>query len=602
MSCNPIPALVLTPEQSSSKGAGKSGVSPTITEQEFRLGRSCPTKVLHLRSNLPRSDQDDSFSRWMRTEHGKFRAVAQVLFPQARVIDDISSAQRFPATKCSVAAGECAAGAFLVSEQGCCRVDVVEPREKTLRLYTFAAKPVCLERHEFGVEFYSGANRLRAEWRDILELAAFRVSIAQSVFPEHQIIPLLVVPVTGIQTRFEGLHDAIGWQPSPPAAASAAELLRVVSVVQEVKLVASSVRRRVEALQAFLAAPPSPDISYRCKKCEYRGTKFTSGFEICWGSLARVEPSMFELAYMYFIQDSDGQPVANRLAREGRVSLWDIPRAQIHGEYALRQRMQLEGTETGSEIILPELADALSGIVFPLHCLDIETMRSWLPAHSGNGVNDLVLFQYSIHTRKAADSEWTHRDWLNTEKSAPNRRFLAELRVALGDSGTVCVWTKYEQVSFAELLTDLIRTGEDGDDFNWLRRFLRSGRILDLHDICFRHHFHPNMRGRTSIKAVLPALWSVDSPVKRRSPYSEFPTDCDPYAVLKKAGAVSDGCMAMEGYLDVISADAVRSQAAQAALLRYCWVDTLAMCFVLDYWNWRLSAAGRSCGEEAFLD
>jgi hypothetical protein len=175
---------------------------------------------------------------------------------------------------------------------------------------------------------------------------------------------------------------------------------------------------------------------------------------------------------------------------------------------------------------------------------------------------------------------------------------LAALRAALGDDGTVCVWTRYEEVSFAELLSELIGSGDDGDDFQWLRRFLVSGRILDLHDVCFRCHFHPLMGGRTSIKTVLPALWSVDTPVKNWTPYSEFPPGTDPYACLKQAGAISDGCLAMEGYLDVIGPDAEKGRAAREALERYCRVDTLAMFYVLDYWEWRL-AGGRDTGTTA---
>ena len=566
-----------------------------IADHEFKLGRTCATKILHARAGLPRSDQHDSFSQWMRAEQGKFQVVARHLFPLARDIGDLPPEDRCAATTGCLAAGVSVAGGSLVGRDCCCRVDLIEPQDRILRLYSFVAKTVDLERHEFGLEFCSSPGRLRPEWRDVIELAAFRLRVAQDVFPDYRIIPLLVVPVHNVRTKAEGLHGEFeprdtGWELKSQTAASAAtELLRTVSIVQEVKAVVGTVGRKIEALQAFLATSPAPAISYRCKKCEFRGAQTTSGYERCWGPLANVTPSMFELSYMYFIQDADGQPVANRLAKEGRVSLWDIPQEQIRGDYAVRQHMQLDGTESGREIILPGLADALSGITYPLRCLDIETLRSWLPAHQGHGVNDLVLFQWSIHTRQSPDREWQHVGWLNTEKSAPNRRFLATLRSGLGDAGTVCVWTKYEETSFMELLRELIRDGDDGEDFVWLRRFLASDRILDLHDICFRHHFHPGMRGRTSIKAVLPALWSVDTPLKTRMPYSEFPADCDPYAVLKGADAVSDGCMAMEGYLDVIGVDETRSQAAQAALLRYCYIDTLAMCYVLDYWLWHLA-------------
>lgn len=109
---------------------------------------------------------------------------------------------------------------------------------------------------------------------------------------------------------------------------------------------------------------------------------------------------------------------------------------------------------------------------------------------------------------------------------------------------------------------------------------------MDLHALCFRYHFHPLMKGRTSIKSVLPALWSVDSPVKRRMPYAEFPSSTDPYAALKSMDAISDGIMAMEGYLEQLVSSGPKKAEVVAALERYCYVDTLAMCFVFDYWEW----------------
>ncbi len=294
-------------------------------------------------------------------------------------------------------------------------------------------------------------------------------------------------------------------------------------------------------------------------------------------------------SYMYFIQDPNGKPVADRLAREGRASLWDIPREKIVGEYAPRQLMQLEGTATGREIALPDLAGALGALSYPLVCLDIESLRSWLPAHREESVNELVLFQFSIHTRSSAGADWTHTGWLNTDITHPNERFLAALHAALGDSGTVCVWTQYEEQSFTELLSELLSKGKDSDDIQWLIHFLSSGRVLDLHSVCFRFYFHPLMKGRTSIKSVLPAVWSVDSPVKRLPPYSEFPPETDPYAVLKQAEMISDGVMAMEGYLEVVGTNTELSRTAAKALERYCYIDTLAMAFVFDYWMWRLA-------------
>jgi hypothetical protein len=403
-----------------------------------------------------------------------------------------------------------------------------------------------------------------------------------------------VVPAKGAAASIEGLHGCfesagMKWKlRDSMATPEAFRLLRTVDVTREAISVAKAVVAKVAVLNECLANPGKPELGYLCKKCEFRTTGKRSGFDICWGALANVSPHMFDLAYMYFIHDADGKPVANRLAQEGRVSLWDIPEEQIEGDYAERQLLQLEGTRSSQEIIGPELGEEMKQVVYPLHFLDIETVRSLLPVHQCSTVGGLTLFQFSVHRRNAPGGELEHVAWLNTEACDPNRRFLAALRSALGDTGSVLIWTRYEENSFCELLAELIGAGIEGPDFEWLTRLLTSGRIVDMNELCFRHYWHPQMKGRTSIKVVLPAVWSVDSAVKKAAPYAGF-TD-DPYSFLKSLGAVGDGCAAMEAYLALQTPECREDMAAQ--LLRYCGIDTLAMVYIWDYWQWRLQAGG----------
>ena len=566
-----------------------------INEAEFKMGRSCQNKALFLRSGMPRNDQD-SFAHWMQQEAGKFRAAARLLFPSATAIVEKDKERAMSATIAYLASGHSVVDAILTTNSAQAHIDVIEVEGSVMRLYSFIPKVVDLDRHGFGLEFQGQSGWLRREWREHLELVAFRVTVAKQLYPQHRIVPLIVVPVRGEKCTLEGLHDCFtashgSWELNRPAAQPAVtSLLRTIVVARECEPLVPSVEVKIARMNAFFRNPTDQEIGYRCKKCEFRVPGQKSGFDRCWGPLAEVQPSMFDLTYMYFVQDENGKPVADRLAREGRVSMWDIPRDRIVGDQAQRQLMQLEATKTGREIIMREMTGALAKVEYPLTCLDIETLRSWLPAHRGKQVNDLILFQFSVHTRAAPTSPLEHTGWLNVERCNPNVRFLSALRAALGDTGTVCVWTKYEEVSFAELITELIVTGDAGDDVEWLRGLLSSGRVLDLHDICFRFHMHPRMQnGRSSIKAVLPAVWSVNSPIKMRAPYAEFPADIDPYAFLKKEAKISDGCMAMEGYLDVIGTDECRSRIGVESLARYCWVDTLAMFFVFDYWTWRLA-------------
>jgi hypothetical protein len=120
--------------------------------------------------------------------------------------------------------------------------------------------------------------------------------------------------------------------------------VKVISVDKPCQTLRTVVERRLTEIRSELASPKPPLLGYRCKKCEFRATGTASGFEQCWGRLADVKPHMFSLNYMWYIQDENGRPVADRLAREGKVSMWDIPESRIIGEHAPRQLMQLDRT------------------------------------------------------------------------------------------------------------------------------------------------------------------------------------------------------------------------------------------------------------------
>lgn len=566
-----------------------------ITEHEYRLGSSCPTKILHAQAGLPRADEGTSFGEWMRSEAGKIRAFAGHLFVDAKEVGGGTDEWEASRTAALLAEGQTVGGARFITLDATCRVEWVKKDEDTIRLYCVVPKPVDLERHRFDLEFWTGPGRLRREWREHLEIMAFRIWVVQQLYPHCRIMPLFVVPIDGAVSSIEGLHccfeehDGTWKVNDPQIELESMRLLRVISVAMECEPLIAGVSGKVIALNQFLIRPSAPVLAYRCKKCDFRIPEKESGYERCHGELARVTPHMFDLAYMYFIPGKNGQPIANQLLAEGRVSLWDVPKDRIKGDYAHRQLMQLEGTATGREIIKSELRETLAKAEYPLHFLDIETIRSLIPGHRGGRVNELVCFQFSVHRRDVADADLVHIGWLNTSRSHPNRRFLAALHSALGDKGSVVVWTQYEEVSFGELLMELLRDGIEGNaDTEWLRQFLGSGRIFDLHAACFLFYFHPRMTGRTSIKAVLPAVWAEDSPVKLRMPYAEFPPDTDPYSFLKSASQVSDGCLAMSAALDVLGRDETKSTEAVAALQRYCCVDTLAMAFIYDYFLWRI--------------
>jgi hypothetical protein len=107
------------------------------------------------------------------------------------------------------------------------------------------------------------------------------------------------------------------------------------------------------------------------------------------------------------------------------------------------------------------------------------------------------------------------------------------------------------------------------------------------------------MKGKTSIKQVLPAIWN-NAPELHQIPWLE---DCylerdgevlSPYAALAqieiagKAEAVREGTGAMRAYEEMLyglSKDDSTKKEQWAKLLRqYCKLDTLAMLIIWKYW------------------
>jgi hypothetical protein len=60
-------------------------------------------------------------------------------------------------------------------------------------------------------------------------------------------------------------------------------------------------------------------------------------------------------------------------------------------------------------------------------------------------------------------------------------------------------------------------------------------RIFDMHELARRDFYHPGMKGRTSIKVVLDALWKSDPKMREQfRTWMAWPTDAsrNPYACL----------------------------------------------------------------------
>lgn len=285
------------------------------------------------------------------------------------------------------------------------------------------------------------------------------------------------------------------------------------------------------------------------------------------------------------------------------------------------------------------LTAAMKAWRHPLHFIDFETCAAPIPFTRGHRPYETVAFQFSHHVLHAHGRLEHRSQFLDaTPGRDPNLPFLRALRSALeGDDGTVFRWATHENTILNQLRRQLL--SEPPHDAAALIGFIESLTIrkegktevagprcmVDLCELAERFYFHPATRGSSSLKKVLPAL--MESSAFLRTRYSqpvyggaEMPSlnvktpmawwrergghICDPYHLLPPVFAdlgreeqdaleaglareLQEGGAAMAAYarLQFEELAAAQRQAMEAALLRYCELDTLAMVMAVQAWS-----------------
>lgn len=199
-----------------------------------------------------------------------------------------------------------------------------------------------------------------------------------------------------------------------------------------------------------------------------------------------------------------------------------------------------------------------------------------------------------------------HSEFLNDEYDYPNFRFATTLMNQIGEAGTPLMWSSFENTILKDVLTQM-KLYNYVDDIleNWLLRITkdkdtkREGRFVDLNDLTLKYYFHPDMKGKTSIKKVLPAIWNNNEYLHSNPWFSKYVSESGPnsnpydnlepiYNALENEEVVQDGTGAMRFYHEYMFGtdplDLDRKAQLRKILLQYCELDTMAMVIVWRYW------------------
>ena len=193
------------------------------------------------------------------------------------------------------------------------------------------------------------------------------------------------------------------------------------------------------------------------------------------------------------------------------------------------------------------LREALAAIKSPVRHLDFETFAPAVPRFAGTRAYDTIPFLFSVHAERDGQPP-DHTDYLHESEDDPRPVLAERLLDALGQAGSICVYSRYEWRVLRELAAALPPHAD--------ALAAVQARLVDLWAVVRTGCYHPEFHGSFSLKDVVPALAPGLG-------YDDL--------------AVADGRQAAALYQRALTSGSnTERQQTFAALRAYCQRDTLA--------------------------
>lgn len=598
-----------------------------LSKSAFKLGSECGRKLAYYVHGYPSQKQDDPYLEFLADGGFMVEALARARY--AGGIEVVPSAGESPA-EATVRLLKSASkitlfeAVFETSNQSS-RVDIIERVGNRLNLIEVKAKSTSEDADLEGQGFRTKAGTIRADWRPYLDDVTFQREVIRQVMgPSFQVIPHLLLVSKSHVCDDAVTFDKVELLPRDPTAFGKPRaryladpklvadhpILKLVDVTAEADLITMSgeFAARVDALTDIARCDSPSDVAFTlskiCRDCEYRITDGRkSGFRECWGKRGDADPHILDLYRVDSLGGKDSGTLES-LIKRGVTGVNQIPLSALKDKGAIPKRQALQ--IAGQEHVDLRLLRALDAAVYPLHFIDFETSSIALPYHAGMRPYGRIAFQFSCHTISKRGADPVHTEWINLTDACPNTEFVQQLREAIGNTGTIMVWSPHER-SILNHLSDEMEVSKStlaADLSPWIADAVRpadeGGRMLDLHALCRSYYFHPKMKGRTSIKVVLPAVWDTGTFLHTDPWFVKYFKDSSggvltPYETLEsrlvdglEIAAVTEGGAAMAAYQDMMygyhRTNLAYRTAIRESLLRYCELDTAAMLMIWKYW------------------
>ncbi len=316
------------------------------------------------------------------------------------------------------------------------------------------------------------------------------------------------------------------------------QLFVVNDVTDIIATMIADTERQIVAARAYADSEPVPSLIEYCadKKldCSFLKLHFPD----------LPEYTVFDIAFL----KNDKR---RELLSQGVVAIVDVP---DHFALSKKQRAQVDAAKANAIVIEHEkIAERMDSWAYPLHFLDYETFAYAIPQFDGIKPFQQMCFQYSLHTIDKPGDEPYHEKFLSHGDDDPPRALAESLKQAMsGGIGTVLVWYEaFEKTRNSEMAAMFPEYKDFFDEVN--------EKVYDLMKIFSDNlYIHPEFKGRSSIKKVLPVLVPELS-------YKDLDIGDGMTATIKWFHAAKRELP--DGEREKIFAD----------LEKYCYLDTLAM-------------------------
>lgn len=597
-----------------------------LSKSDFKIARTCPAKLYYKKLKYPTSNDENEYMQYLAKGGYMVGKLATLMYPEGISIETGNDHQMAVKltdeylAKNNITLFE---AAILINGK-IIRIDILEKKGNVFNLIEVKSK-----------SFNSDEDVLKQKkmMQEYIEDVAFQYLVLKEKFPGAEIKPFLLLPDKAKTTSIEGYHNYI--RISEPTVYENStfrtfevtvdeskleeikkdDILTLINLEQDVEQMFEGIRKAanefVTSLQNGLTKIEVP-ISKTCFGCEFNRTDEThalSAYDECWINMPKHEHQISEL---YHIGTLGSNQLANKLIEQKKTSLFEIPNDSFTKIRGIRQTIQVQNTKSNTEWFSKDIAKKLSSLEYPLHFIDFETSISALPFHKGMRPYEMVAFQWSCHTIKNKGAEPVHAEWINMESDFPSFKFAESLMNHVGYAGTFLMWATHENTTLRNILEQTKKYAYSNPELlRWLNAVVKKdsddfGIFFDLNKFTLENYFHPEMRGRTSIKVTLPAVLKAFSSPRIEKWLREFEKEIslfgkdesgdviNPYLLLPplsiyKDVKIKDGTGAMLAYDEMLfgvhKGDEELMKEFKTALLRYCKIDTLAMVIIWEHWS-----------------